>query len=117
MNALPLIIFLIFVAPGIIFLFFVLKLFLKGKRDSWEGVVVDKGHVVKEKEDEDSWGVVWRKGPEKKEHFYHIKVKIEEGKNKGEVHAIAVPPEMYEEIKVGDRLRKEKGALWPKKIG
>ena len=116
MRLIPIVILLIFCLPAVAFLLLVGKLFLKGKAESWEGVVVDKGHVVKEKENEDSWGVVWRKGPEKKEHLYHIKVKIEEGKNKGEVHAVAVPAEMYEEIKVGDRLRKEKGALWPKKV-
>jgi len=112
MSKLPLIILLIFISPMILFLLFIGKLFLKGKADSWEGVVVDKGHVVKEKEDEDSWGVVWRKGPEKQEHLYHIKVQLDNG----ETHAIAVTAKMYQELKVGDRLRKEKGALWPKKV-
>ena len=110
MRFLPLIIFLIFVAPGIIFLFFVLKLFLKGKRDSWEGVVVDKGVVEKYKEQGD---FERRFHIRKKEQFYHIKVKLDNG----EIHSIAVGPKMYDEIQVGDRLRKEKGALWPKKIG
>jgi len=92
------------------------KLFLKGKADSWEGVVVDKGHTTREKKDEKLWGTIYRTDPKKQEHFYYIKVKIEEGKDKGEIHGIAVTPKMYEEINVGDRLRKEKGALWPRKI-
>jgi len=110
MSKLPLIILLIFISPMILFLLLVAKLFLKGKAASWEGVVVDKGHVVREKQGQK--GVILRVGQEKKEHFYHIKVQLDNG----ETHAIAVPAKMYEEIKVGDRLKKEKDALWPKKI-
>jgi len=116
-RLIPIIILLIFCLPAILFLLLVGKLFFKGKADSWEGVVVDKGHTVKDKKGKSgSWGVIYRTGPKRQEHFYYLKIKIEEGKNKGEVHGIAVPPKMYEEINIGDRLRKEKGALWPKKI-
>jgi len=107
MSCLPIIILLIFIFPAILFLLLVAKLFFRGKAASWEGVVVDKGHVVKEKTEKDG---TFKK--RKQEHLYHIKVKLDNG----EIHAIAVTPEMYEEIQVGDRLKKEKGALWPKKI-
>jgi|GEM_PF-678406 len=111
MRILPLIIFLIFLLPGLIVFLWIIKLVLKGRKESWEGVVVDKGYTEKDKEDEK--GVIYRIGPENKEYFFYIKVKLDNG----EIHSIAVTPKMYEEIKVGDRLRKEKGALWPKKIG
>jgi len=106
-RLIPIIILLIFILPAIGFLLLVGKLFSKGKAAAWEGVVIDRGHVVKEKIKKD--GAFKRK---KQEDFYHIKVKLDNG----EVHAIAVTPEMYEEIQVGDRLRKEKGELWPKKV-
>jgi len=93
----------------ILFLLLVAKLFLKGKADSWEGVVVDKGHITKDKYEQDE---ILNRKRKKQEHFYHIKVQLDNG----ETHAIAVPAKMYEEIKVGDRLRKEKGALWPRKV-
>jgi len=109
MGLLPAIILSIFVLPAVGFLLLVGKLFLKGKADSWEGVVIDKGHVVKEKYKQDEILKIKRK---QQEHLYHIKVRL----NNGEVHGIAVTPKMYEEIQVGDRLRKEKGALWPKKV-
>jgi len=112
-RLIPIIILLIFCLPAVLFLLLVGKLFLRGKAESWEGVVVDKGHVIKDKYEQDE---ILNKKRKKQEHLYHIKVKIEEGKNKGEVHSIAVPAEMYEEIKVGDRLKKEKGALWPRKV-
>jgi len=111
MKFLPLIIFLIFALPGLIVLVLILKLFLKGKAAFWEGVVVDKGYTEKDKGEKK--GVIYRIGSENKEHFFYIKVKLDNG----EIHSIAVTPKMYEEIKVGDRIRKEKGALWPKKIG
>jgi len=108
-RLIPIIILLIFCLPGVLFLLFVGKLFSKGKAAAWEGVVIDKGHVVKEKYDQDEILKTKRK---KREHLYNIKVKLDNG----EIHAIAVTPEMYEEIQVGDRLRKEKGSLWPKKV-
>jgi hypothetical protein len=70
-------------------------------------VVIDRGHAVKEKTEKDG---TFKK--RKREDLYHIKVKLDSG----EVHAIAVTPEMYEEFQVGDRIRKEKGELWPKKV-
>lgn len=109
MSKLPLIILLIFISPMILFLLLVGKLFLKGKADSWEGVVVDKGHITKDKYEKDE---ILNRKRKKQEHFYHIKVQLDNGKT----HAIAVPAKIYEEIKVGDRLKKEKGTLWPKKV-
>ncbi len=82
--------------------FFILvgKLIFKAKSDSWVGEVIDKGHNTKR----DS-------SSNKIEHFYFFKVRIENG----EEHNIATSQKFFNEIKVGDKLKKEKGSLWPKK--
>lgn len=86
----------------------VAKLVLKAKADSWEGEVIDKGHHIKQTRHEITKGLQTTK----KENLYSIKVRLDNG----EIHNIAVSSDFYQKIKVGDRLRKEKGDLWPKKI-
>lgn len=81
------------------FLALVAKLVLKAKNDAWIGEVIDKGHNTKRDDD-------------KVEHFYSLKVKLENG----ETHNIPATVQFYNEIKVGDKLKKDKGSLWPKKI-
>jgi len=98
----PIIIF--FVIFGLLvlgFLGLVVKLVVKGKNQAWIGEVIDKAHNVKDKDE----------GPGK-EHFYSLQVRLENG----EEHNIPASAEFYEEIKVGDKLKKDKGSLWPKKI-
>jgi hypothetical protein len=98
----PMILFFGFFALLIIgFLMLVGKLLFKAKADAWVGEVIDKGHIIKDKDDSNQ-----------KEHLYHLKVQFENG----EIHAIPATVQFYNEIKVGDKLKKEKGALWPKKI-
>lgn len=41
-----------------------------------------------------------------------LKVRLENG----EVHSIPATVEFYNQTKVGDKLEKKKGELWPKKI-
>ena len=83
------------------FLFFVGKLLLKAKNDAWVGEVVDKSHVTKDKDDSNL-----------KEHLYSLKVRMENG----ETHSIPASTEFFNQVQVGDKLKKEKGSLWPKKI-
>ncbi len=78
------------------------KLFMQGKNQAWIGEVIDKNHV--EKQDDDSRRV---------SHLYSLKVQLENG----EVHNIPAKQEFYSQIKVGDKLEKKKGELWPVKIG
>jgi len=97
---LPIIIFFGFFALLIIlFLGFVGKLIFKAKADSWTGEIIDKGHNQKRDEG-------------KTEHFYFFKVKLDNG----QVHNIATSIKFFNECKVGDRLEKKKGELFPKKI-
>lgn len=87
----------------LIFGFFALvaKLVFKAKNDEWVGEVIDKSHVVRNKDESNL-----------KEHLYSYKVQLENG----EVHGIAASLKFFNEIKIGDKLKKEKGSLWPKKI-
>jgi hypothetical protein len=98
----PMIIFFGFFALLVFgFLFLVAKLFIKGKNESWTGEVIDKKYVEKDKEDSHL-----------KEHFFSLRVRLDNG----EEHNIPATVEFYNKIKVGDRLEKKKGELWPKKI-
>jgi hypothetical protein len=102
---LPIIIFFGFFGLLVVgFFALIAKLFFKAKAQSWEGVVLDKGHHIKEEKDED--------GFKKQHNFYSLKVQLDNG----EIHNIPVTADFYQKIKVGDRLKKEKGALWPKKV-
>lgn len=98
----PIVIFFAFFGLLILgFFLLVGKLIFKAKNDAWVGEVIDKNRVEKDKDD----------GPGK-ETFLSFKVQLENG----EVHNIAASPKFYNEVKVGDKLKKEKGSLWPKKI-
>ena len=77
------------------------KLVLKAKNDAWVGEVIDKTHNVKDKDDSNL-----------KEHFYFYRVRLENG----EEHNIATSPKLYNEIQIGDKMKKDKGSLWAKKI-
>ncbi len=81
------------------FLGLVAKLFFKAKADAWIGEVIDKSCITREEDD-------------KKHQYLSLKVKLENG----EVHSIPATYEFYNQIKIGDKLQKEKGKLWPKKI-
>ena len=83
------------------FLALVVKLIFKTKGDAWIGEVIDKSHVEKDKEDSHL-----------KEHLYSLKIQLENG----ETHFIPASREFFNKIKIGDKLKKEKGQLFPKKI-
>ncbi|MDH7476086.1 MAG: hypothetical protein QHH09_01275 [Microgenomates group bacterium] len=102
---LPIIIFFGFFGLLIIgFFALVAKLFFKAKAQEWEGEVIDKGHHIEEEKD--------KYGLKKTHHLYSLKVRLDNG----EIHNIPATADFYQKIKVGDRLKKEKGSLWPKKI-
>ncbi|PIY69131.1 hypothetical protein COY90_02210 [Candidatus Roizmanbacteria bacterium CG_4_10_14_0_8_um_filter_39_9] len=99
---LPVIIFFgIFLLLVIGFFVFIGKLFIKGKNQAWIGEVIEK--VVFEKKDDDTRRV---------SRLLSFKVRLENG----EVHSIPATVEFYNATKVGDKLEKKKGELWPKKI-
>lgn len=95
----PIIIFFGFFALLVLgFFLLVGKLFFKAKNDSWVGEVIDKKYIEKDKEDSCV-----------KERLYSYRVRL----TNGEEHNIASSAEFYSQVKIGDRLEKKKGALWP----
>ena len=77
------------------------KLIIKGKNQTWTGEVIEKSDFLKDKEDSNQ-----------KEHILSLKVQMDNG----ETHSIPASVKFYNEIKVGDKLKKDKGSLWAKKI-
>ncbi|PIY72345.1 hypothetical protein COY87_01440 [Candidatus Roizmanbacteria bacterium CG_4_10_14_0_8_um_filter_33_9] len=77
------------------------KLVIKGKNQEWKGEVIDKSNFEKKDEDDHV------------SHILSLKVQLENG----EAHNVPAQPDFYNQIKIGDKLEKKKGALWPVKIG
>jgi len=76
----------------------VIFLILKGKKQSWKGVIIDKKDV--EKEDFDTNRI---------EHIYKIVVKLDGSRDK----YIEVDREKFDTWNIGDRLEKKSGQMWP----
>ena len=95
----PIVIFFGFLFLLIIgFIALIAKLFIKGKNQAWKGEVIEK--VVNIEEDDDT---------NKKSRLLSLKVRLENG----EVHSIPARVDFYNQVKVGTKLEKKKGALWP----
>jgi len=77
------------------------RLFIKGKEDSWKAKVIDK--VTIDKMDDET---------RRTEHLLSLKIQLENGA----IHSIAARPDFYNKVKIGDRLEKKKGSLWPEII-
>lgn len=77
------------------------KLFIKGKNDSWKAEVIEK--MVNIQKDDDS---------KRTSRLLSLRIQLENG----EIHNIPAQVDFFNSVKVGDRLEKKKGELWPKKI-
>lgn len=100
---LPIILFFGFFAILVIgFLALVIKLVLKGKADHWVGTCVDKKYFQRRDSD----------NPHKMNEYFSLIFKTDDGKDK----KVAVARMIYDQYKVGDRAKKEKGELYIKKI-
>jgi len=99
----PMIIFMgIFALLIIGFFSIVLKLVFKTRKDVWTGELVDKSFTQKED----------RENHKKIHTFYQLVFRTDAG----EERKMPASKEMYDSYKIGDKAKKEKGALWPKKI-
>jgi len=102
MESVPIIFFLlcccIIVVP---FSALIIFLIMKTKKQSWSGTITDKQSY--ETEDFDT---------NVKSINYYVTVKTDEDKEL----KLAVDKGRYNDYKVGDRLRKRSGDLWPEKI-
>jgi len=77
------------------------KLFMKGKNESWRAEVIEK--VVHVQKDDNT---------KRTSRLLSLKIQLENG----EIHSIPAKAEFYNKVKVGDKLEKKKGALWPEII-
>jgi hypothetical protein len=82
--------------------FFVLigKLISKSKNESWQGEVIDKKHNVTEDMDD------------KVTNSYFLVVKMDNGTERN----VGLSPKMWDEFKIGDKIQKPKGKLYPSKV-
>lgn len=102
MSLLPIIVFIVFSLPFVGFLLLIFKLVMKSKNSSWTGEVIDKVH--NEKRDFDN--------PHKMEHFYYLVVKREQGRDM----KVGLSEQMWGGFEIGDKIKKDKGKLYPEKI-
>lgn len=79
----------------------VVKLILNAKNSSWTGTVIDKKHNVVEDSDTNI------------KHNYFSLV-VDSDKRLG--MKVGVSEKLYNEFEVGDKIKKDKGELWPKKV-
>jgi len=87
----------------IIFFLVVVVFFIFGMRYikiSWSGEVVDKEQSE------------WTDNNDKINLSYILKVKLDDGK----MHEVEVGKEFYDEVKIGDKIKKDKGTARPIKI-
>lgn len=101
------------IAAGAFWIFFLLvvvlpisliiKMVLKSKRSSWEGEVIDKKHNATQDFDDDT----------KINHTYYLIVKMNDGSRNRNV---GLSKQMWEKFKVGDKIKKPAGKLYPEKI-
>jgi hypothetical protein len=96
-----LVMFFFFILPVGLFVLLLVKLLKRAKGDAWEGEVVDK--LYNEKEDSESG---------RTEHFYTVVFKT----TKGEQRKLAVTADDYKNWKPGDKMKKEKGKMYPVRI-
>jgi len=82
------------------FIFLIIYLIKKGKDQAWTGIVVAKKFNKSTDMDDNT------------QDNYYFEVKLDDGKTR----KIAVSSKFYNEIAEGDKLKKEKGKLWPTKI-
>ena len=100
----PLILFFGFFTLLIIgFVILIGKLISKAKNSSWEGEIIKKEHNTTPSYDDDI----------RDNHFYYLVVKMNES---GEERKIGLSEKLWSQFKVGEKIKKPKGKLFPEKI-
>lgn len=95
------ILFIFFAIIILVFVLFVRRRVSSVKNSEWTGEVLDKSQEEKYDDNDKFEG-----------YAYSVKVKTDDGR----IRYSGVSEEVYDEVKIGDRLKKEKGAMGPKKI-
>ncbi|HRS47921.1 MAG TPA: hypothetical protein P5225_01425 [Candidatus Paceibacterota bacterium] len=91
---------LIFIVIIVLFFIFGMKYITRERRISWSGEVVDKEQSE------------WTDDNNKTIIDYILKVRLDDGK----MHEVSVAKEFYDEVKIGDKLKKDLGTSRPTKI-
>jgi hypothetical protein len=98
----PIIIFFGFFGLLVIgFIALIIKLISKSKNEEWTGIIVDKKH--NQVEDDESGAT---------HDYYYLVVKMDTGKER----KVGLSGTLWSDFKVGDRLKKPKGKLFPQII-
>lgn len=90
----------IFLLVMVVFFIFGVKFMTKERKLSWSGEVIDKEHSE------------WKEDNGKTTFYYTLKVKLDTGKT----HNVSVSKEFYDDVKIGDKIKKDKGTARPIKI-
>lgn len=96
---------LIFLVVFVMFFIFGVRHMTRERRIAWSGELIDKYQFKQEETIE---------GEETGRTYdvYMLKVKLDNGKT----HEVAVSKEFYDEVKIGDKLKKDLGTSRPTKI-
>ncbi len=96
---------LIFLLVIIVFFIFGTRYITRERRIAWSGEVVDKEQFEQEE-------LIGGNDSGKTYSVYMLKVRLDNGKT----HEVAVSKEFYDEVKIGDKIKKDQGTARPKKI-
>ncbi len=91
---------IIFFLVVVVFFIFGMRYITRERKISWSGEVVDKEQSE------------WTDNNDKINLSYILKVKLDDGK----MHEVEVSKEFYDEVKIGDKIKKDKGTARPIKI-
>ncbi len=91
---------IIFFLVVVVFFIFGMRYITRERKISWSGEVVDKEQSE------------WTDNNDKINLSYILKVKLDDGK----MHEVEVGKEFYDEVKIGDKIKKDKGTARPIKI-
>jgi len=92
--------YIIFGVLVILFLIFVFKMVFKKNNSSWKGKVLEKSYIQKKEND-------------RMNEYFSVKVELEGGNKE---ITVAVSKILYNNVEEGDKLEKQKGSPYPKKI-
>jgi len=98
---------LIFLLIFVAFFIFAIRYITRERRISWSGELIDKYQFEQEETSVD-----FEHDSGKTYTVYMLKVKLDNGKT----HELPVSKEFYDEVKVGDKLKKDLGTSRPTKI-
>lgn len=96
---------IIFVLVLVVFFIFGMRYITRERRIAWSGELIDKYQFEQEE-------TIGEHDSGRMRDVYMLKVKLDNGKT----HELAVSKDFYDEVKIGDKLKKDLGTSRPTKI-